>query len=430
MLMQRDTAGDRSWYRDTVRVALEPAPPLAGEARADVCVIGAGITGCSAALELAGRGYRVKLLDAQTVGWGASGRAGGHVMPGLGTGMDVVERGLGRDDARRVWAMTREAMGLIQDQVREHDIPCDLQWGYVHAALRRRHLRHYRGLQREMASDYGYDGLQWLDREALQERVRSERYLGGLYEAGAGSIHPLNYTLGLARAAQERGVELHEHSAVTAIDKGTPAVVRTAGGSVRADFVVLACNAYLDRLEPALDSRIMPVSNYVVATEPLSAEQVAGTLPKRDAVSDANFVLDYYHLSTDDRLLYGGEVSYDGREPRNLRQRLERKLVRLFPVLRGVRIEYIWGGRVGITLNRFPHFGRIGGNLWFAQGYSGQGLAMAGMAGRLLAEAIGGQAERFDVFARMRHRAFPGGRRMRTPLLVLATGFYRLRDLV
>lgn len=423
-------AGDSSWYLDTVRVPLGPAPALAGSERADVCVVGGGITGCSAALHLARRGYRVKLLEARRIGWGASGRAGGHIQPGVGTDMEVVAAGLGREDARRVWNITLEAMDLLETLVDEYAIPCDLQRGYVHAAIRPRHLRYYRELQQRLADDYGYDGMHWLDRDALQERVRTDRYIGGLYEPRGGSLHPLNYTLGLARAAQSLGVELHENSPVTRIEHGSPARVHTAGGDVRADHVVLACNAYLDDLEPKLCAKIMPVSNYVVATEPLSDEQIEGTLPHKDAVSDANFVLDYYHLSADRRLLYGGEVSYDGREPRHLRRRLEAKMVRLFPVLRGIRIEYMWGGRVGITLNRFPHFGRVGGNVFFAHGYSGQGLAMAGMAGKLLAEAIDGQARRFDLFARMRHRDFPGGRRMRTPLLVLATSFYRMRDLI
>lgn len=423
-------AGDASWYLDTVRVPLAPAPPLVGEQQADVCVIGGGITGCSTALHLARQGFRVRLLEARRIGWGASGRAGGHVQPGVGTDMDVVAAALGREDARRVWDITVEAMDLLESLVEEYRIPCDLQRGYVHAAVRRRHLRHYRKMQQQLAGDYGYEGMQWLDRDALRERVRTDRYLGGLYEPRAGSLHPLNYTLGIARAAQSHGAELHEGSPVIQIEHGRPARVHTDNGSVHAEHVVLACNAYLDDLEPRLQAKTMPVSNYVVATEPLSEEQVAETLPYGDAVADANFVLDYFHLSADRRLLYGGEVSYDGREPRNLRRRLEDKMARLFPVLRGVRIEYMWGGRVGITLNRFPHFGRVNGNVYFAHGYSGLGLSMAGMAGKLLAEAIRGQAERFDVFARMRHRDFPGGKRLRTPLLVLATSFYRMRDLI
>lgn len=424
------TDTSNSWYSDSVRVTLAPTPRLEGEHRVDVCVVGGGVTGCSAALHLAQRGYRVKLLEAESIGWGASGRAGGHVLPGLGVGMQVVADALGASAARAVWDMTREAVDLTDRLVRDHAIPCDLQWGYVHAAVHQRHMRMYERLQRELADDYGYTDLQLLDRDALHERVQTDHYRGGLYEPGGGRLHPLNYTLGLARAAQDAGAELHAGSAVTRIERGEPARVETAAGRVDADFLVLACNAYLGELDPGLRAKIMPVGNYVIATEPLDADRVARTLPRDDAVSDANFVLDYYHLSGDRRLVYGGQVSYNGREPRNLRRRMEAKMTRIFPALEGVRVAYMWGGWVGITLNRFPHFGRIGRNLYFAHGYSGQGLAMGGFAGKLLGEAISGQAERFDVFARMRHRDFPGGRRLRTPLLVLATNFYRMRDLI
>lgn len=419
-----------SYYSATIRVPLEAAPSLTGDHRADVCVIGGGVTGCSAALHLARRGYRVTLLEAARIGWGASGRAGGHLAPGLGVGLDVVRAGLGDAEARMVWDMTREAVDLAADLVREHEIPCDLAWGYVHAAVRPRHMRAFREWQSEMAERYGYEGLRLLDRAALQEHVRTDQYVGGVHEPAAGRLHPLNYTRGIARAAQAQGVDMHEQSPVERVEPGTRTRVHTRAGSVETDFVVLACNAYLEGLEPALDAKIMPVSNYIIATEPLDEDQVRESLPQNDAVADANFVLDYYHLSGDRRLLYGGQVSYNGREPRNLRARMEAKMGKLFPALRNVGIEYMWGGRVGITLNRFPHFGRIGNNIYFAHGYSGHGIALSGLAGRLIAEAIGGQAERFDVFARMRHRDFPGGRRLRTPLLVLATNFYRLRDLM
>lgn len=419
-----------SWYRHSVHVEPGPAPRLEGHRRADVCVVGGGVTGCSAALHLARRGYHVELLEARAIGWGASGRAGGHINPGLGVGMGVIADALGRDDARRVFDLTREAIDLTAELVDEYAIPCDLRWGYVHAAIRPRHMRMYREWQRQMAEQYDYPDLQLLDRDGLRARVNSDHYIGGVYEPLGGRLHPLNYTLGLARAAQGHGAALHADSAVTRIEPGEPARVHTGAGQVEADFVVLACNAYLGELDPALRAKIMPVSNYVIATEPLSDEQVAGTLPHDDAVADANFVLDYYHLSEDRRLLYGGQVSYNGREPRNLRRRMEAKMTRIFPALAGVRVEHMWGGWVGITLNRFPHFGRVGRNLYFAHGYSGQGLAMGGLAGKLLSEAIAGQAERFDIFARMPHRDFPGGRHLRTPLLVLATNFYRMRDLI
>lgn len=422
--------GAGSLYRDSIRVDVPGCGPLEGSHRVDVCVIGGGVTGCSAALHLAERGYRVKLLEARRLAWGASGRSGGHVLPGLGVDMDFVRDRLGVDDARRIWNLTREAVDLTESLIEQHGIPCDLKSGYVHAAITRRHVRAYHEWMERMQRDFGYEGLAWIEGDAFRGRVCSDYYLGGVHEPAGRHLDPLNYTLGLAKAAAGQGVEIHEESPAIRIDHGEPVRVATPTGCVEADFLVLGCNAHLEELDPELRAKIMPASNYIIATEPLSAEQVASTLPQDDAVADANFVLDYYRLSADRRLVYGGQVSYDGRAPRNLRQRMQAKMTKLFPVLRDTRIDYMWGGWVGITLNRFPHFGRRARNVYFAHGYSGQGMAMAGLAGRLIAEAMAGQAERFDLFARMRHRNFPGGRRLRTPLLVLATTFYRLRDLM
>ena len=261
-----------------------------------------------------------------------------------------------------------------------------------------------------------------------QCKMVTDAYPGALFEGEGGHLHPLNYTLGLARAAREAGAVLHEGSPAVEIRRGHPAVVVTPGGRVTADFVVMGTNAFQSGLVPEFSGRIMRAANYIIATEPLSAERAAQVLPQNDALSDANFVLDYYRLSADRRLIYGGEVSYTGREPRGLQARMDAKIASLFPALRGVRIDYRWGGEVAITLNRAPDFGRVGDNLYYAQGYSGHGMALAGLAGKLMAESVAGQSERFDVFAAMPHRRFPGGERLRTPLLLLATTFYKLRD--
>lgn len=417
-----------SWYRDSTAVELGACPPLAGEVRADVCVIGGGVTGTAAALNLAERGYSVVLLEAGEIGYGASGRSGGQILPGLGTDIATVERALGCERARAVWEMSREAVRVTAERIARHAIPCELAWGYLHAAVKSRHVRELQAFRERMARDYGYEALTWLEGEALREHVVTDAYPGALYEREGGHLHPLNYTLGLARAAREAGARLHEHSAVRRIQRGARPVVSTDAGQVSADFVVLATNAYQSGLVPELSGRIMRAANYMIATAPLTPGQVARVLPQNDALSDANFVLDYYRLSADRRLIYGGEVSYDGREPRNLPARMDAKIARLFPVLKGVTIDYRWGGDVAITLNRAPDFGRLDGNLYYAQGYSGHGMALAGLAGQLLAEAIAGQSERFDVFAAMPHRRFPGGSRLRLPLLVLATHFYKLRD--
>ncbi|MGO2133562.1 MAG: NAD(P)/FAD-dependent oxidoreductase, partial [Halomonas sp.] len=259
-------------------------------------------------------------------------------------------------------------------------------------------------------------------------RVVTDAYSAVLSDDEGGHLHPLNYTLGLARAAQRAGVRIHSRSGVTNIRRGQPASVETALGSVQAEHVILAGNAYHSGLVPELNGRLMRAANYMIATAPLSEAQAAQVLPCNDALADINFVLDYYRLSAARRLIYGGQVSYDGREPSGLQARMDAKIARLFPVLAGVPIEYRWGGDVGITLNRAPDFGRLDSNFYYAQGYSGHGMAMAGLAGKLLAETIAGQRERFDVFSAMPHRRFPGGDILRKPLLVLATNFYKLRD--
>ncbi|MGM0983820.1 MAG: NAD(P)/FAD-dependent oxidoreductase [Pseudomonadota bacterium] len=417
-----------SWYRDSIAVELGDCPPLVGEVRADVCVVGGGITGCSAALHLAERGYSVVLLEAGEIGQGASGRSGGQILPGLGTDISTVEKALGRERARDIWEMSREAVRLTAELVERHAIPCELAWGYLHAAVKRRHVRELEAFRERMVQDYDYPALTMLQGDALRQHVMTDAYPAALHDAEGGHLHPLNYTLGLARAARQAGVTIHEHSPAVEIRHGQPASVITAAGRVAADFVVLGTNAYQAGLVPELSGRIMRAANYMIATEPLSAERAARVLPRNDALSDANFVLDYYRLSADRRLIYGGEVSYDGREPRGLEARMDAKIARIFPVLKGVRIDYRWGGDVAITLDRAPDFGRLHSNVYYAQGYSGHGMALSGLAGKLLAEAIAGQSERFDVFAAMPHRHFPGGRRLRKPLLVLATHFYKLRD--
>lgn len=417
-----------SWYRDSIAVELDSCTTLEGETRADVCVIGGGVTGCSAALHLAERGYSVVLLEAGEIGHGASGRSGGQILPGLGTDISTIEKALGIERARDVWEMSREAVRLTAELIERHAIPCELAWGYLHAAVKPRHVEELREFQERMARDYGYTAMTMLEGEALREHVVTDAYPAALFDAEGGHLHPLNYTLGLARAAQRAGVRIHPHSAVTRIRRGRPAQVETARGSVKAEQVILAANAYQSGLVPELGGRLMRAANYMIATAPLSEAQAAQVLPRNDALADANFVLDYYRLSAGRRLIYGGEVSYDGREPPRLQARMDAKIARLFPVLAGVPIEYRWGGDVGITLNRAPDFGRVDDNLYYAQGYSGHGMAMAGLAGKLLAETIAGHSERFDIFAAMPHRRFPGGAALRKPLLVLATNFYKLRD--
>ncbi len=432
-MMSPDSAAVRSWYAATANPHPD-RPPLDGERRCDVVVVGGGFTGLSTALNLAETGYDVVLLEARRVGWGASGRNGGQIVGGYNRSMGQIARLIGGDGARALWDMNEEAKAIIGDRVARHAIGCDLKWGYLLAAIKRRHLDELRHTADDWAA-YGYRRARLVDAEAVRDIVACPHYVGGLVDDGGGQLHPLNYALGLAAAAETAGVRIFERSPVERLDGDGPTVVaRTAQGDVRARFAALAGNAYLPALSPAagraMRRKIMPVGTSIIATEPLGGARAAALIPAGVAVADVNFVLNYYRLSADHRMLFGGGVSYSTVDRPDLARSLKRTMSRYFPSLAAVRIDYVWGGHVAITVSRLPHFGRVAPNVFFAQGFSGHGVALTGLAGRLMAEAIAGTAERFDVFARIPHRPFPGGGALRTPALVLAMRWYRLRDLL
>lgn len=405
-------------------------PALEGEIEADVCVIGGGIAGCSTALHLAEAGYRVVLLEAHRIAWGASGRSGGQAIVGYASGQQKLVNQLGAGDARLLWDMSVEALALLKDRVQRHAIDCDLHWGQMSVAIKPRQRDYLLEEQRTLETQYGYRQLQFLERAGVETLLETHRYCAGLYDRGSGHLHPLNYTLGLAAAAQAAGVRIFEHSAATDIAQHNPAIVSTAHGRVKARFVALCCNAYLGGLVQSLRSRIMPVGTYIIATAPLGAERMHRLMRENAGVTDTNFVLDYFRRSADHRLLFGGRVSYSGLDARNTRRATRQRMLRVFPQLADVDVEYAWGGYVDITMNRAPDFGRLAPHIYYLQGFSGHGIALTGIAGKLVAEAIGGHAERFDVFTRIKHRNFPGGTLLRTPALVLAMLWYRLRDLL
>jgi len=392
-------------------------------------VVGGGYTGLSSALHLAERGYDVVVLEAEKIGWGASGRNGGQIVTAYNPSMGTMAGWVGKQDARLLWEMGEESKAILRDRVDRHGIDCDLRWGYVLAALKQRQMAALREMKTEWRGEYGYGETRPLDRTEIRSMVASDAYVGGLFDAGSGQLHPLNYAIGLGRAAVEAGARIFEGSRVLRIETGTAPAAHTADGTVRAHHLVLAGNAYLGRLVPELAAKIMPVATYMIATEPLGAERAADLIPCGHAVADVNFVLNYYRRSPDHRLLFGGGVSYWALDRPDLKRILRRTMLRYFPQLADARIDHCWGGNVAITMNRAPHFGRIGGNVFFAHGYSGHGVALAGLAGKLIAEAVSGTAERFDVFARLPHASFPGGP-ARTPLLVLAMTWFRLRDLL
>ncbi len=403
---------------------------LAGAIDCDVCVVGGGIAGCSTALHLAERGFRVVLLEAKRIGWGASGRSGAQILPGFSCSQEKLERLVGKDLARALWDMTVEALALTRDLIRRQGIACDWVDGQMQAAIKPRHRTELIEWAQMLECDYGYRSIRLIEGTELTELLATRRYIAGLYDTQSGHLHPLNYTLGLASAARRLGATVVEGTRALRYTSGSPVSIHTASGTVRCRHLVLSGNVYLDGLAPALASKIMSVGTYIVATERLGAERAQRLIANNMAVTDLNWILDYFRRSADHRLLFGGRVSYSGLRPENSAGATRARMLQVFPQLEDVRIEYAWGGYLDITRNRAPHFGRLAPNVYFLQGFSGHGIALTGMAGKLIAEAVAGTAERFDLFARIPHRAFPGGALLRRPALVLAMLYYRLRDLL
>lgn len=419
------------YYRATPNRVLD-CPVLREPIQADVCVIGGGFTGMNTALELASRGLSVVVLEAHQIGWGASGCNGGQLIRGVGQNLERFLPLLGQEGVRALQLMGFEAVARVRQRVEQYGISCDLSWGYCDVATRPQHWVNLQAEQEALqALGYG-PALRLLERSALKDVVGSERYWGGLLDEGSGHLHPLNLLLGETEAALQHGVRVFEHSAATRIDYGAQIRVLTARGSVQASTLVLACNAHLGALHPELSRRILPAGSYLIATDPLPDALWQAILPQNTAVCDMRVVLDYFRLSADRRLIFGGACHYSGQTPKNIAAYMRPKMLRVFPQLASVNIAYHWGGMIGIGLNRLPQIGRLpeAPNVFYAQAYSGHGVNVTHLAAHLLAEAIVGQVSgRFDLFARVAHRPFPGGRYLRAPLLALGMLWYRLREL-
>ena len=415
----------------------QPAyPTLESDIEADVCVVGGGFAGLSSAIELADRGYKVTVLEANHIGFGASARNGGQLIAGLACEQSVIENALGLEASKQVWNMSIEALDLVRQRVKRFDIKCDLTDGYIGVAVNPKKAASLRKWLDEMAKKYDYK-TQTVSSTNVKLWVNSPRYHSGYFDKLGGHIHPLNYCLGLAKGAASLGVQVFQHSAVTAMQQGNTVTLQTAKGQVKAKFVVLAGNMYLPEISPkvapSIANRIMPVGTYIIGTEPIDPALAKQLIPNNAAVCDTNFVLDYFRFSGGNnakapRMLYGGRVSYSAMTPPNLTQSMSARMVETFPQLKDTKVEYTWGGFVDITMSRAPDFGRIAPNIYYLQGFSGHGVNTTGLAGKVVAEAINSQATNFDVFSKIKHHDFFGGKLMRTPALVLGMAWYQLRE--
>ncbi len=415
-----------SYYEATLAPPRPPRARLRGEVEVDVAICGGGISGISAALHLAERGLRVAVLEAGTVGSGASGRSGGQILNGFSAGQPALEARYGLYKAQQLYALSREAVQMVRERVTRHAIACDFMEGAITLALKPRHLTDFRAEAARMAEHYDQANLEVWDVDQTRKTVHSPLYCGGLYDPTGYHLHPLNYTLGLARAAEAAGAMIYEESRVTAWASGTRPMLVTAEGRVLAKEVIFCGNAYLGRLVKDLWPLIMPVASCIIATEPLGA-RLKDCLSRPLSACDANIVLDYFRPTGDGRLLFGGLANYSGREPRDIAKALRPRLNRVFPQIADAKVEFGWGGLIDITPRREPQMGQLEQGVWFAHGYSGHGLALATLSGALLAEGICDRSDRLALLESLPRPEFPGGR-FRTAALVAGMFAMRLKD--
>ncbi len=415
-----------SYYAATANMT-EERPALQEAKQTDICVIGAGYTGLSTALFLLEKGFSVTVLEAAKVGFGASGRNGGQIVNSYSRDLDSIERSVDSSAAKLIGQMAFEGGRIIRERVARYNIQCDLKDGGVFAALSQKQMHHLEA-QKALWERYGYHQLELLDEQGIKRVVASDRYIGGMLDKQGGHIHPLNLALGEAAAVESLGGVVYENSPAVRIERGEQPLIHTPTGNVRAKFVVVAGNAYLGDLIPELAAKSMPCGTQVIATEPLDDELARSLLPQDYCVEDCNYLLDYYRLSADKRLIYGGGVVYGARDPADIESIIHPKMLKTFPQLAKVKIDYAWTGNFLLTLSRLPQVGRLGNNIYYSQGCSGHGVTYTHVAGKVIAEALSGQAERFDAFASLPHYPFPGGQRFQAPLSALGALYYNLRD--
>ncbi len=411
---------NNSYYRASANIW---SPPLVEpKDRYDVAVIGGGFTGLSAALALAEKGFSVVLLEAQSIGFGASGRNGGQLIPGLRWSSQEIDAEFGRERAQTIFDLAWSAVDRVQDRIARHGIACDLKSGHLEAAYK---PAHFRDMQREaefLGREFGWDSLEVVQPKDMGQHINGGNYHGGIYDSKGGHFHPLNYALGLAKAAVEAGVTIVDNSPVTSISASG---VCFGDNEVRTTYIINATDTWMGDIDADLGRYTVPIMNYNVATQVL--DNADKLLPSDAAVADSRFVLNYFRLSADKRLIFGGGEKYVQRPPADIGAFVRKHMTQVFPSLADTAIAYAWGGTIGATMNRLPHLGRKG-NVFYAHGFSGHGALVTTLAGEVMAEAVAGTASRFDVFANLPHRPFPGGRLLARPLATLGLMWYALRD--
>ena len=405
-------------------------PALMTDIEADVCVVGGGFGGISAAIELAEQGYSVVLLEAVKVAWAASGRNGGQIIGGWSAGYDDIQNKLGSDAAKMFAGLSEEGKQLIYERAEKYNIDADIKMGYVVTAMYKRHMAYIDDMLNQAEKWQYPHKFKRIEGQDIKRHIDTDRYIGGIYDGGNGHFHPLNFAIGEANAATSIGVKIYENSAVIKLEAGDEPTAYTAQGKVKAKKIILAGNCYLGSTAAKLQRKIMPASTFIIATEPLGKEQAKKLMPTDTAVCDLRNILDYFRLSSDGRLLFGGKTIYRGVDPKNLARAMRKDMLKVFPQLAALNIDYAWGGHIDLAVNRMPHLGEYDQNIYFMQGFSGHGVVPAHIAGRVIAEKVMGNTERYDIWHKIKHPSFPGGTLLRRPGFLLGSGFYYLKDML
>ena len=416
-----------SYYAATANRSIETAT-LEGEHSCDVCIVGGGFTGIATALELSEKGYKVIVLEANRVAWGASGRNGGQLIGGI-SGQTRLNSFQPEDRSEMIWELSWLGNKIVKERVEKYNIDCDLKSGYIDVAEKPRHYRQFEEEYEFLQKKNWPFEYRLVPQSEMRKEIGTDYYLGGMVNNANGHLHPMNLCLGEAAAAIELGAQIFEGSPVTHIEHGTKARVHTAGGVVQSDFVIVGGNAYNTLERKDLGGVVFPAGSYIIGTEPLSEEQQKEIIPGDMAVCEMNHVLNYYRLSADKRMLFGGRCNYSGRDPASISATLLPRMLKIYPQLQGIKVDYEWGGKIGIVINRIPHLGRIGKNVFYAQGYSGHGVNVTHIVGNILAEVVSGTSERFDMFERVKHYRIPGSQFVGNNLVALGMLYFRLLDL-
>ncbi len=420
-----------SYYATSLSQQKDALPTLIDDHECDLCVIGGGFSGLSTAIEAAERGLKVILLEQNIIGWGASGRNGGQIWNDVAWGIYGIEKKYGLKHAMQLWNISQAAVDLIDERIKSFNIECDKKSGGIHAATSFSKFKEYENDLKYKLKTYNYDKLEVLDKATADHEIGSSLYYGGILDRGAGHLHPLKYAIGLMNAALSLGVKVYENSPAKKILQNSNDIeVLIENGKVNAKKIAVCCNAYIEGLNLGIENKVMPCETYIVCTEPLNIDLQQNILPNDYCVSDTNFDLNYYRLSESKRMIFGGAVGYSLKNVEGLKKRTKKQLNRVFPQLKNIKVDYIWGGLIAITVNRVPDIGMINEKIFYAQGFSGHGVAFTGIAGKILAENIvSGKTSEMEAFEKIKHRNFPGGRLFRMPLLVTISAMQRMMDI-